>query len=320
MATNDSPQTLTEAIRFYADPDVCQAKLVEARWPDGVECPTCGRKDVAYLANQKRWQCKGKHPRRQFSAKVGTIFEDSPVSLSDWFVAIWLIASAKNGISSYELHRTLGITQKSTWFMLHRIRLAMQSRSFLKIDGEIEIDETFVGGKARNMHLEKRRRVVEGPGVMSKIAVVGLLKRGAGNEHSTVRTQVIPNITKPVLQRIIDDQVQPMSRVFTDALKSYQGLDRKFTHEVIDHMVGYVRGTVHTNGLENFWSLLKRGLTGTYVSVEPWHLFRYVDEQAFRFNTRKMTDAQRFEAMTKRVLGKRLTYRELLGKPAPQAA
>src|SRR5215510_811911 len=149
MAKNESPKTLQEAILHYADLDVCQQELVAARWPDGVECPTCGRTDVTYLANQRRWQCKGKHPKKQFSAKLGTIFEDSPISLSNWFVAIWLISSAKNGISSYELSRSIGVTQKTAWFMLHRIRLAMQTRSFLQgpVEGTVEVDETFIGGR-----------------------------------------------------------------------------------------------------------------------------------------------------------------------------
>jgi transposase-like protein len=157
MAANKAPKTLLEAIRYYSDLDICQQELAEARWPDGVECPTCGRKDAGYLAAQRRWQCRSKHPKRQFSVKTGTIFEDSPLGLDKWFAAMWMIAGAKNGISSYEIHRALGVTQKTAWFMLHRIRLAMQTKSFNKIDGEVEVDETFIGGKARNTHAKRVR-------------------------------------------------------------------------------------------------------------------------------------------------------------------
>ena len=177
MAQNNSPTTLRAAILHFVDRDVCQAALVEARWPDGVTCPTCGSREVGYLTNQRRWQCREKHARRQFSVKVGTIFEDSPISLSKWFTAIWLIGSAKNGISSYEIHRAVGVTQKTAWFMLHRIRLAMQTKSFDKLGGEVEVDETFIGGKSRFMHKNRRERTLKGTGGMGKTAVMGLLAR-----------------------------------------------------------------------------------------------------------------------------------------------
>src|SRR5687768_9910337 len=193
MIATVQPETLLQAIRFYSDLDVCQQMLVEARWPNGVTCPTCGSKDVRYLANQRRWQCKAKHTRRQFSVKVGTIFEDSPIGLDKWFTAIWLISSAKNGISSYEIHRGIGVTQKTAWFMLHRIRLAMQTKTFNKIGGEVEIDETYIGGKARNM--SKARRVKKGisqhRSMAGKVAVMGLLERNSPDAHSTIRLQVV---------------------------------------------------------------------------------------------------------------------------------
>jgi transposase-like protein len=330
MAANDSPKTLQDAIIHFSDLDVCQKALVEARWPDGVTCPTCGRTDVAYLANQRRWQCKGKHPKRQFSAKVGTIFEDSPISLSKWFVAIWLIASAKNGISSYELHRAIGVTQKTAWFLLHRIRLAMQTGSFeKKFEGHVEADETFIGGRARYMHKDRRQRVFGNAktGRMGKVAVMGLLERNSREKHSMVRTLVVPNVRRPKLQLEIRKNVtmDGSATVYTDALKSYEvpakwGRQDEYIHKVIDHAEAYVDGVVHTNGMENYWSLLKRTIKGTYVSIEPFHLFRYLDEQALRFNTRKMTDGDRFAQMTRRVIGKRLTYADLTGKPQEQSA
>jgi transposase-like protein len=322
MAGNE-PKTLQEAIIHYADLDVCQKELAEARWPNGVTCPTCGRTDVVYLTNQRRWQCKSVHPKRQFSAKVGSIFEDSPISLSKWFVAIWLLASAKNGISSYELHRSIGVTQKTAWFMLQRIRLAMQTKSFNKIGGEIEIDETFIGGKARNMHASKRRKlgISQSRSMIGKVAVMGLLERHSKEGHSTVRMRVVETRRKHELERTIDEHVTPGSTLYTDALRSYDRMEaRGYVHGVIDHAEAYVDGQIHTNGLENFWSLLKRAIKGTYVSIEPFHLFRYLDEQALRFNTRKMADGERFREMLTRVLGKRLTYADLIGLKTEQSA
>jgi hypothetical protein len=323
MDSTLTPKTLQEAIRYYADLDRCQDALVEARWPDGVVCPTCGNRTVSYLANQRRWQCSKKHPKRQFSAKVGTIFEDSPISLDKWFVALWLIASAKNGISSYELSRAIGITQKSAWFVLHRVRLAMQTKSFqAKLEGEIEADETFVGGKAQFMHAWRRKQVMKGRSTSrwGKTAVFALLDRHGSGGHSQVRAMVVPNTRRTALQFEIRKHVKTGSTLYTDALKSYEPKvpsgwrpDDLYTHEFIDHAEGYVNGRIHTNGCENFWSLLKRAIKGTYVNIEPFHLFRYVDEEAYRFNTRKLTDGERFKAMTTRVMGKRLTYADLTG-------
>jgi transposase-like protein len=277
MAQNDPPKTLQEAIVHYADLDRCQKALVTARWPDGVTCPTCGSANVAYLENQRRWQCKNKpyHPKRQFSAKVGTIFEDSPISLSKWFTAIWLIGSAKNGISSYELARSIGVMQKSAWFMLHRIRLAMQTKSFARhFDGEVEVDETFIGGKGRFMHKDRKARVLKGrrSSPFGKIAVMGLLERHKGDEPSQVRLHVVPNVRRRNLQQQIRQHVimDGKTTVYSDALKSYEPVNPKgwrpsdlYIHKIIDHAEAYVKGNVHTNGCENFWSLLKRTIKGT---------------------------------------------------------
>lgn len=320
MVAGDSPKTLQEAIRHFSDLNVCQEALVAARWLDGVECPSCGSRDVSYLTNQRRWQCRTKHPRRQFSVKVGTIFEDSPIGLDKWFTAIWLLSSAKNGISSYELHRAIGVTQKTAWFMLHRIRLAMQTGTFVKMSGEVEVDETYIGGKARNMHKSKRERVIKGTGGMGKVAVMGLLERHGPKGHSTVRTDILKSTKKKLLQAAVRSHVEQDASIFTDALLSYDGLSLDYVHQVIDHAEAYVDGQIHTNGLENFWSLLKRSINGTYVSVEPFHLFRYLDEQAFRFNNRKDSDAGRFAEALRSVAGKRVTYNALTGsEPQPGA-
>jgi transposase-like protein len=309
-----SPKTLQEAIIHFADADNCIAYMVAHRWPNGVTCPTCGRNDVTWLSTQKKWQCKSAHAKRQFTAKVGTIFEDSPLGLDKWLPAVWIITSAKNGVSSCEIARSLGVTQKTAWFMLHRIRLAMQSGSMMKLGGngggEVEADETFIGGKARNMHLSVRQRRITGTGTKDKVAVMGILERGG-----EVRTIVVPSRKKAVLQAEVKKHVEAGAALYTDFLLSYDGLASDYAHKVVDHAVEYVNGRIHTNGLENFWSLLKRGLNGTYVSVEPFHLFRYLDEQTFRYNNRKnMSDADRFSAAISQVAGKRLTYAEVTGK------
>jgi transposase-like protein len=313
----ETPKTLQQAIIHFSDPANCDTFMRNARWSDGrPRCPQCGSDNVIYLENARLYKCRTKHPRQKFSLKVGTIFEDSPLGLDKWLAAVWLIANAKNGISSYEVHRALGVTQKSAWFMLHRIRLAMQSGSIEKLSGHVEMDETFIGGKARNMHKSVLKR--KGGGQMGtytggKVAVFGLLER-----HGQVRTAVVPNAKRDTLDPHIKTYVERGSNVYTDENAAYAHLNdgNAFTHKVISHAEKYVDGIIHTNGIENFWSLLKRTLRGTYVSVEPFHLFRYLDEQSFRFNDRKVTDADRFEKVLSQVTGKRVQYKELIGKPS----
>lgn len=311
---NGAPETLLEAVRFFADEDVALAFVADLRWPDGEQdCPKCGSSREHYFLKTRRlWKCKD--CSKQFSIKLGTIFEDSPISLSKWLPAMWLLANCKNGISSYELARALGVTQKSAWFMLHRIRLAMQSDDFTMLDGEVEVDETYIGGKARFMHKEKRERVIKGTGPMNKVAVMGLLARHGNEGDSFVRTRILDNVRKHHIQEHVRTNVEEGSEVYTDALRSYIGLRDGFAHKVIDHAERYVEGKVHTNGLENFWSLVKRAVHGTYISIEPFHVFRYLDEQAFRFNTRKDTDQGRFMGVLASILDKRLTYSELTGE------
>lgn len=319
------PQTLAQAIRYFADLNNCIDFLANLRWPDGVTCPKCGSKEVSYISTRRIWKCKQKHDHRQFSAKVGTIMEDSPIPLNDWLTAMWLICNCRNGVSSYEIARDIGVTQKSAWFMAHRIRLAMQNGSFSKLGGpgnEVEADETFIGGKLRNMHQEKQiryRKITESAkfgGPTGKAIVVGMLDRTARK----VRAQVVPDVSRLTLQTAVLDNVTHGTSVYTDQAPAYQRLNKTYVHEIVNHAETYVRGRVHTNGLENFWSLLKRGLNGTYVAVEPFHLFRYVDEQAFRYNNRrddmgnKLSDADRFKAVASQIVGKRLTFAEVTGK------
>lgn len=305
------PRTLLEAVTYFSDQDTCLDFMLQLRWPDGVSCPTCGRTDVRFISTRKLWECKSKHPRRQFSIKVGTIFEDSALGMDKWLPVVWLITNCKNGISSYEVARDLGVTQKTAWFMLQRVRLAMQIGSLQKISGEVEVDETYIGGKARFMHKDKRKLKITGTGGMGKVAVMGLLERHGEGGHSTVKAKVVPNVRKKTMAPEVRQHVEAGSEVFTDSLMSYADLGAEYVHGVINHAEKYVEGKIHTNGMENFWSLLKRSLKGTYVSVEPFHLFRYLDEQTFRFNNRKMTDGERFLAVAANTVGRRLTYAEL---------
>ena len=307
------PDTLQEAVLYFANADNCREYLVAHRWPNGVTCPRCGGTKVLFQPKYNRWQCGSKHPLRQFTSKTGTIFEDSPLGLDKWLLAMWQVVNCKNGVSSYEVHRAIGVTQKTAWFMDHRIRLALGIAPADKFSGHIEADETFIGGKARNMHTGKRARKITGTGGKDKTAVMGILERTGKDGHSKVRTTVVPNRNKRSLQAEVRKHVEAGSALYTDALKSYNGLD-EFEHQVVDHPVQYVDGIVHTNGLENFWSLLKRGINGTYVSVEPFHLFRYLDEQAYRFNTRKLTDGERFSIAVNGIVGKRVMYDQLTGK------
>jgi transposase-like protein len=253
------PETLQEAVLYFADPVNCREYLVRRRWPDGVTCPKCGSKNVLFLEKYNRWHCRGKHDGQQFTLKTGTVMQDSPIGLDKWLMVMWQVVNSKNGISSCEVHRAIGITQKSAWFMDHRIRFALGLKPGNKFPGQIEADETFIGGgKARNLHAHQRAKKVTGTGGKDKMAVLGILERGG-----KIRTKVVDNTKKKTLQPEVREHVLAGPAIFTDALKSYEGLG-EFQHEVIDHAVEYVRGEVHTNGLENFWSLLKRGLRGTY--------------------------------------------------------
>jgi len=305
------PKTLHEAVIYFADQERAHDFMVSIRWPDGVvRCPRCHHKDVTYISTRRLWKCKTCTTNKQFSVKVGTVMEDSAIGLDKWLCAFWLIANAKNGISSYELHRSLGVTQKTAWFMLHRIRLAMQDGSFVNFSGQVEADETYIGARARFMHKNKRTGV--GHAGLKKTPVQGVLERATEDKPSRVRLKVLKTNRKTEVQELVRNLVTKSSQVFTDSLRSYDGLDDDYDHLVVDHLETYAKGHVHTNGLENFWSLFKRALKGTYVNVEPFHLFRYCDEQAFRFNERKDNDQGRFLKALTGYVGKRLKYAKLI--------
>jgi len=307
-ANLNSKSGLIEAIQYFSDPMVCLETVAKAKWPNGPECPKCAGKKLSFLKTRLMWTCLA--CRKQFSVKVGTIFEDSPVPLNKWLAAMWLIGNCKNGISSHEIGRGLQVTQATAWFMVHRIRYAMHTGSINKMTGTVEADETFVGGAARFMHADDKARKLQGRqgGPIGKAIVFGLLERETGK----VRTHHVRTRRKGDLQAIVRDNVEAGAALYTDALKSYDGLD-EYAHKVVDHAETYVDGVVHTNRMENFWSLLKRSIKGTYVSVEPFHLFRYLDEQSFRYNERTLTDAERFRKVLAGIAGKRLTYARVKG-------
>lgn len=314
------PKSLLQAARYFADPDVCVDFVAAMRWPNGVECPHCQGKRVSYLSSRRIWKCMNKECHKQFSAKTGTIFEDSPLGLDKWLMAVWLVVNCKNGVSSHEVHRDLKVTQKSAWFMLHRVRLALESGSFDKLGGRhggpVEIDEAYIGPKPQKMHKARREAKKLASGGKMGVPVMGMLDR----ELRRVRANVVPNVKRETLQAEILKNIERKSNVYTDGYACYDGLKvRDFVHETVDHVEEYVRGNVHTQGIENFWSLLKRGLTGTYIAVEPFHLDRYVVEQVFRYNNRgtkdnPLNDADRFVLAVSQISGKRLTYAELTGK------
>jgi len=316
----ETPKTLQAAIQFFTDYENCRKFMVFVRWHDGiVRCPRCNSEKVTYLEKARLYRCYGDHPKQKFSLKVGTVFEDSPIPLEKWLPAVWLLVSCKNGISSYELAKAIGVTQKSAWFMLHRIRTAVkEDHGPFKLGGpdtEVETDETFIGGKKQNMHKDRKVRYEARGGASGKTVVMGLLDR----DLRKVRAKVVPNVKRETLQAEIMKQVKYGSKVYTDDAVAYDDLRSRFVHEVVNKTESYVRGRVHVNGMENFWSLLKRGLSGTYVAVEPFHLSRYIDEQIFRYNNRAtkenpLTDADRFHLALSQIAGKRLTFAEVTGK------
>jgi len=312
------PKSLQEAIIYFANQDNCIDYLALRRWPDGrVICPGCGSDRVSFNFQRRTWKCSKHHAKREFSIKVGTVMEDSAIPLDKWLVAMWMILNCKNGVSSCEIAKNVRVSQKSAWFMLHRIRLSMQDEALgSKFSGEVEADETFIGGKARNMHRDVHARRITGMGrnTDDKIMVMGILERGG-----KVRTKIVADRRQETLHGAVRENVEAGTALFTDTFGAYKGLQGEYEHQVVDHALRYVEGRVHTNGLENFWSLLKRSLGGTYVSVEPFHLFRYLDEQSFRYNYRgtkenPMTDADRFSIAATQLVGKRITFAQLTGK------
>lgn len=275
--------------------------LESIRWPDGPICPHCGVIDEKHywLAKQRRWKCRG--CRKQFTVTVGTIFESSHIPLHKWLLAFYLLCASKKGMSAHQLHRMLGVTYKSTWFMLHRIREAMRDPAFTSmLGGTVEADETYVGGKRKS-----GRRGRPGPADKNKAAVLSLVERGG-----QARSMHVARVTADELKGAIREHVEKDARIITDEFYSYRWVGREYaSHEVVEHGVGeYARGAVHTNTVEGYFSILKRGINGVYHHVSPAHLHRYLNEFDFRYNARKMTDGARTALALEGVGGKRLKY------------
>jgi transposase-like protein len=305
------PRTIQEAIVYFSDEDNAFEYAVARRWPDGVRCPLCDSPDVAPIAARKKWRCRACN--KQFSVRVGTIFEDSPISLGKWYTAIWMLINCKNGVSSYELHRAVGVTQKTAWFMLHRVRAAIKAKSFdKKLAGIVEADECFIGGLFKNMHESKKERIraANTPnkrGGIGKTIVQAIVER-----NGEVRAHILESTQNDPRLAFLRENVEEGAQLMTDEGYDHAAFGENFIHDFVNHEIEYVRGNVHTNSIENFWTLLQRTINGTYVSVEPFHLSAYVDEQAFRFNLRKDNDGGRFLKAVAMVPTARLTYKELI--------
>jgi len=306
-----APVTLQDVVTYFADKDAAHAFAVAMRWPDGVFCPFCQCCENNYIATRRIWKCKG--CKKQFSVRLGTIFEDSPIPLSKWFVAVWMLSNCKNGVSSYELHRALDVTQKTAWFMLHRVRAAIKAKSFdKKLAGIVEADECFIGGLFKNMH-EKKREAIRAANTPKKRGGIGkTIVQAVLERDGEIRAQIIESVELEPRLAFLKENVEEGSKLMTDEGYNSPAFGESFVHDFVNHEEEYVRGNVYTNGVENFWALLQRTIGGTYVSVEPYHLSAYVDEQSFRFNQRKDDDAGRFLKAMAMVPTARLTYKELI--------
>ncbi len=309
----NEPKTLLEIVRHFSDEKTCVEFIAQLKWVDGKPyCPKCGSDNCIGLSTRPIYKCREKGCKKQFSVKVGTIFENSPIPLTKWIPALWMIMNSKNGVSSCEIARSLGITQKSAWHLLHRCRKVLSTGTFQKLSGEVECDETYMGGKEKFKH---RRHIPSSfwvnKGVKGKTPVMGMLEIGG-----EVRAQVIKSAGEKSLEPVVLQNIEEGSTLLTDGHPAYRTIAGRNTyqHGFVDHTTNeYVRGNVHTNGIENFWSCFKRTVKGTYIQIAPFHIDRYLDEQAFRYNTRKVTDKVRFEQGMSGIINRKLTYAELTG-------
>ena len=306
-SATEYPKNLREAIHYFADERRAFEFVVLMRWPDGITCPRCDCGRVSFISTRKTWKCLG--CRKQFSVRVGTIFEGSPLPFSTWLPAVWLIANSKNGISSHELGRAMGITQKTAWFMLHRIRKGMADGTVGLMAGVVEVDETYVGGAAKFMHKDRHQYMVTGRGGVDKIAIQGLRERGG-----KMRATVLGGTSAADVEHNIYKYVSLGTKVYTDKFAGYKGLSANFVHGTVDHgKREFVRGDIHVNGVENFWTLFKRAWRGTYTHMNHEHAHRYLDERLFSFNLRGLNDLERCQAVLGQVTGRRMTWNQLTG-------
>lgn len=312
LSNNGHPRTLLQAVRYFANPDVAEGYIEAIKWPDGPYCPSCGNHNVGRIMSRRLYQCRSKNCRKQFTVKVGTIMQDSPLPVDHWLIAGWMLVNCRNGVSSCEIARTLGIKQTSAWHLLHRLREVITPTFGRRFCGTVEADETFIGGKFENMSSKRRDRARKRPGPHGKTVVQAMLER---KQVSEVRAMVVPGVQVDHIRNNIRSHVEPDSRLYTDSGKVYRWArySSDYIHRTVNHSYEYVRGRVHVNGLENFFSLFARTIGGTYIAVNPKHLEAYANEQVYRFNNRKEGDWQRFDRAMHRIVGKRLTYKELTG-------
>ena len=303
--------TLIELFSLFPDEQAAEAWFVAQRWPDGIVCPKCGSTDTCERKNRKPQPYRCRSCRKDFSVKVGTVMHGSKLSLRTWAIAIYALTTNIKGISSMKLHRDLGVRQATAWHLLHRLREALDDNAGLVFDGPVEADETFIGGKAKNMHAHKRKQLT-GRGGADKTPVVGVRDRATGK----IAARVVPSTEAPNLVPFVEGHTKPTAHVYTDGHRAYQALSRR--HDVVRHTVGeYVRGMAHTNGIESHWALLKRGFTGTYHQISAKHLHRYVAEFAGRHNVRSFDTHDMMSRTVQGMEGKRLPYADLVAN-APE--
>jgi len=312
MVTLQKFENLIDLLTYFSDEQVCRDYLEQIRWAGDLKCPykDCGHDHINKYKDGKRYKCA--KCKRQYSVKVGTIFHDSKVSLKKWFAAVYLITSHKKGISSHQLHRDIGVTQKTAWYMLHRVRKALGMKCEDKLEGVVEADETFIGGEEKNKHASKQTIGTQGRSLKTKAPVVGVIER-----NGELRAEKVKDTRGYNLKTFIIKNVEFGSELHTDEWMGYRGLNRIFNHRVVKHNEGqYVIDNTHTNTLEGFWSLLKRGVVGIYHSISEKHLQKYVDEFVFRYNTREYSEDYRFDVMLNRI-NNPMSYQQLIENDRP---